>query len=119
MATQQDRPASTSAGNSSGWLGSRPLWPAMRLAGLAVELDLSGAAFGKQFKRADKSGARWAAVIGDDEAVAGVVVLKDLRGEAGDDQRLAPEALAAVVNGASGTAGNGTTQDIGDMAALF
>ena len=36
MATQQDRPASTSAGNSSGWLGSRPLWPAMRLAGLAV-----------------------------------------------------------------------------------
>ena len=90
-----------------------------RLAGLAVELDLSGAAFGKQFKRADKSGARWAAVIGDDEAVAGVVVLKDLRGEAGDDQRLAPEALAAVVNGASGTAGNGTTQDIGDMAALF
>ena len=64
-----------------------------RAAGLAVELDLSAAAFGKQFKRADKSGARWAAVIGDSEAAEGVVVLKDLRGEAGDDRRLAPEAV--------------------------
>ena len=68
-----------------------------RLAGLAVELDLSGAAFGKQFKRADKSGARWAAVIGDDEAAAGVVVLKDLRGEAGTDRQLEPEAVAALL----------------------
>ena len=45
-----------------------------------VELDASGAAFGKQFKRADRSGARWAAVIGEAEAAAGVVRLKDLRG---------------------------------------
>jgi histidyl-tRNA synthetase len=66
---------------------------AWRLAGLSVELDLSGAAFGKQFKRADRSGAPWAAVIGDSEAAEGVVVLKDLRGEAGDDRRLAPEAV--------------------------
>jgi len=64
---------------------------AWRLAGLAVELDLSGAAFGKQFKRADRSSAPWAAVIGDSEAAEGVVVLKDLRGEAGEDRRLAPE----------------------------
>jgi len=62
-----------------------------RLAGLSVELDLSGAAFGKQFKRADRSGAPWAAVIGESEAAEGVVVLKDLRGEAGEDRRLAPE----------------------------
>ena len=41
----------------------------------------SGAAFGKQFKRADRSGALWAAVIGDNEAEQGVVRLKDLRGE--------------------------------------
>ncbi len=39
-----------------------------RLAGLEVQLDLSGAAFGKQFKRADLSGAPWTAVIGDSEA---------------------------------------------------
>jgi histidyl-tRNA synthetase len=42
-----------------------------RLAGLAVQLDLSGGAFGKQFKRADHSGAPWAAVIGDSEATEG------------------------------------------------
>jgi histidyl-tRNA synthetase len=70
-----------------------------RLAGLAVELDLSGAAFGKQFKRADRSGARWAAVLGDDEAAAGLVVLKDLRGEADGDRRVAPEAVADLVAG--------------------
>jgi histidyl-tRNA synthetase len=64
-----------------------------RAAGLAVELDQSGAAFGKQFKRADRSGARWAAVIGDSEAAEGVVLLKDLRGEADIDRRLAPETV--------------------------
>jgi histidyl-tRNA synthetase len=52
-----------------------------RQAGLAAERDASGAAFGKQFKRADRSGAPWAAVIGDDEAAAGMVKLKDLQGE--------------------------------------
>ena len=37
----------------------------LRQAGVAVELDGSGAAFGKQFKRADRCGAPWALVIGD------------------------------------------------------
>jgi len=70
-----------------------------RLSGLAVELDLSGAAFGKQFKRADRSGAPWAAVIGDSEVAEGLVVLKELRGEEGEDRRLAPEAVPAMVAG--------------------
>ncbi|MBV2352041.1 histidine--tRNA ligase [Synechococcus sp. HK05] len=69
----------------------------LRQAGHAVELDLTGAAFGKQFKRADRAGARWAVVIGDSEAEAGVVVLKDLRGAAGEapdpEQRLSREEL--------------------------
>ena len=51
----------------------------LRLAGRHVELDLSRSAFGKQFKRADRTGARWALVIGDSEAEAGVAILKDLR----------------------------------------
>lgn len=67
-----------------------------RQAGLAVDLDLSGAAFGKQFKRADRSGARWAAVIGDSEAAEGVVVLKDLRGEQ-PERRLGESELVGVV----------------------
>ena len=67
-----------------------------RQAGLAVELDLSGAAFGKQFKRADRSGASWAAVIGDSEAAEGVVVLKDLRGEQ-PERRLAEAELVEAL----------------------
>jgi histidyl-tRNA synthetase len=67
----------------------------LRLVGRAVDLDLTGAAFGKQFKRADRAGARWAVVIGDSEAEAGIVVLKDLRAvgdEASDpEQRLRVE----------------------------
>ena len=40
---------------------------------------LSAAAFSKQFRRADRSGARWAVVIGDAEAQRGEVLLRDLR----------------------------------------
>jgi histidyl-tRNA synthetase len=64
-----------------------------RRAGLAMELDHSGAAFGKQFRRADRSGARWVAVLGDEEAAGGVARLKDLRGEAPER----PLPLAALI----------------------
>ena len=72
-----------------------PLARRARARGLAVELDLTAAAFGKQFKRADRCGARWAAVIGESEASEGVVVLKDLRDPEAIDQRLAPEEVLA------------------------
>ncbi len=51
---------------------------ALRRLGLAVERDSSGSTFGKQFKRAERSGAPWAAVIGDDEVASGQVRLKPL-----------------------------------------
>ena len=58
-------------------------WPGTcGLQGLRVELDASGSAFGKQFKRADRSGARWALVLGDDEAERGEVRLKALQQQA-------------------------------------
>ena len=53
----------------------------LRLQGLCVELDPGGAAFSKQFKRADRSGAPWAAVLGEEEQAAGIVQLKPLRGQ--------------------------------------
>jgi histidyl-tRNA synthetase len=58
----------------------------LRRAGRRVELDLSAAAFGKQFKRADRSGAAWAVVIGDSEAEQGQVILKNL--EAAAEERI-------------------------------
>jgi histidyl-tRNA synthetase len=67
-----------------------------RQAGLVVERDASGGAFGKQFKRADRSGAPWAAVIGDTEAAEGVVLLKDLRGETAE-RRFTPDQLVELL----------------------
>ena len=47
---------------------------------LRLQMDCSGGGFGNQLKRADKSGADFALVLGDDEVAAGKVVLKPLRG---------------------------------------
>jgi len=44
-------------------------------------LDSSGSAFGKQFKRANRSGSVWAAVLGDGEVEQGILTLKALRQE--------------------------------------
>ncbi|MEX0269591.1 histidine--tRNA ligase [Leptolyngbyaceae cyanobacterium UHCC 1019] len=48
----------------------------LRQGGFTVELDLSGSAFGKQFKRADRSGAAACLIVGDDEAASQTVQLK-------------------------------------------
>jgi len=59
----------------------------LRAAGFAVELDLSGSAFGKQLKRADRSGAIAALILGDAEAAEQAVQLKWL--VSGEQQTLA------------------------------
>jgi histidyl-tRNA synthetase len=48
----------------------------LRQAGFKAELDLSGSAFGKQFKRADRSGAAACLILGDTEAETQTVQLK-------------------------------------------
>jgi histidyl-tRNA synthetase len=53
----------------------------MRDAGLAVILHCGGGSFKSQMKRADGSGARFAVIIGDDEAQAGMLTVKSLRVE--------------------------------------
>ena len=68
----------------------------LRQAGVSVELDGSGAPFGKQFKRADRCGAPWALVIGDQEAEQGCVRLKSLRAE-GNEETLALDAIPALL----------------------
>ena len=68
----------------------------LRQAGISVELDGSGAAFGKQFKRADRCGALWALVIGDKEAEQGCLRLKSLRDEA-DEQVLLVDDIPALL----------------------
>ena len=68
----------------------------LRAAGLRVELDASGSAFGKQFKRADRSGARWALVLGDEEVGRGEVRLKVLQQQA-EESTVALAPVAAIV----------------------
>jgi histidyl-tRNA synthetase len=48
----------------------------LRQEGFAVEIDLSGSAFGKQLKRADRSGAPLGLILGDEEALNQTVQMK-------------------------------------------
>jgi histidyl-tRNA synthetase len=53
---------------------------------LRVELNLGGGNFKAQFRRADKSGAPLALIIGDDELARGVVAMKPLRQDSGQSE---------------------------------
>ncbi len=50
----------------------------LRNLGFSVVLNAGGGSFKSQMKRADRSGAKFAAILGDDEAAAGEVSLKPL-----------------------------------------
>jgi histidyl-tRNA synthetase len=53
--------------------------------GLGVVQHLGGGSFKSQFKRADKSGAAWVMIFGDEELASGKVTLKPLRS---DDEQM-------------------------------
>jgi histidyl-tRNA synthetase len=59
----------------------RDAWP-----DLSLQINLGGGSFKTQFKRADKSGAEFALVLGDDEAARGVVAVKALRREMAQEE---------------------------------
>ncbi|MCC7486125.1 MAG: histidine--tRNA ligase [Burkholderiales bacterium] len=52
---------------------------ALRDAGLAVVAHSGGGGFGAQLKRADASGARYAVIVGEEEAASNTVTVKPLR----------------------------------------
>ncbi len=69
----------------------------LRQAGFKAELDLSGSAFGKQFKRADRSSAKACLILGDAEAEKETVQLKWLA--SGDQAELDQAELASQFEG--------------------
>ncbi len=71
----------------------------LRDAGHAAVLNAGGGSFKSQMKRADVSGARFAVLIGDDEAAAGTATVKPLRG--GGEQFTVPVAELATALSAS------------------
>ncbi|MCQ4312944.1 histidine--tRNA ligase [Pseudomonas stutzeri] len=70
------------------------------LPGLRLLLNAGGGSFKSQFKKADKSGARFALILGDDELAGRVVGCKPLRDDS-EQQSIAwdalPERLAACL----------------------
>jgi histidyl-tRNA synthetase len=80
------------AGEAAGALARR-VAEALRDAGLAIVLNVGGGTFKAQMKRADASGARFALIVGDEEAAANRVAVKPLR-EPGEQTALSPEELA-------------------------
>ena len=65
---------------------------------LRVMTHCSGGNFKKQFKRADKSGAKFALVIGESEVQNGQVVVKDLLGGAEQQTLAATDVVAYLKN---------------------
>jgi histidyl-tRNA synthetase len=64
---------------------ARDLVAELRRAGLSVDRAYGNRSMKSQFKSADRSGARFALVIGDREAADGTVTMRDLRGESGQE----------------------------------
>jgi histidyl-tRNA synthetase len=83
----------------AGEQASQLAWQAaeqLREEGLWVTLHCGGGSFKSQMKKADASGARYAVIIGDDEAQAGQASLKPLRQE-GEQLRVPVAALAELL----------------------
>jgi histidyl-tRNA synthetase len=66
---------------------ARDLTAELRRAGWRVDRAFDGGSMKSQMKRADRSGATVAVILGEDEVAAGTVSVRLLRGTAGDDRR--------------------------------
>jgi histidyl-tRNA synthetase len=68
----------------------------LRDAGLTVMVNAGGGGIKAQMRRADASGARWALIVGEDEASSNRLALKPLR-VAGEQVSLPPDAVAKYI----------------------
>jgi histidyl-tRNA synthetase len=67
------------------------------LPGLGLLLHSAGGSFKSQMKKADKSGAGFALIMGEDEARAGTLTFKALRGQAFGQQTMAADKIVQVI----------------------
>ena len=66
-----------------------------QVPGLRLRMHCGGGGFKAQFRRADHSGARFALILGEDEARSGSIALKPLREAQGEQRSLPQNQLAA------------------------
>ncbi len=65
-----------------------------QIPGLRLQMHCGGGSFKSQFKKADKSGAAYAIIIGEEEAIRGEISIKSLRREQPQDTIPAVDAAA-------------------------
>jgi histidyl-tRNA synthetase len=70
----------------------------LRAKGIPADLSFGDRKLGKQLSAADRAGAHYAVILGDDELASGTVTVKDLR-NGGDQRRIPGDELSAVVSG--------------------
>jgi histidyl-tRNA synthetase len=80
------------AASAHAWLAAA----ALRSAGVAVVYHLGGGSFKSQMKKADASGARYALIVGDEEALLGQLTVKALREEK-EQARMAVAEIAELM----------------------
>jgi histidyl-tRNA synthetase len=74
----------------------------LRSSDISTDVSFGDRKLGKQLAAADRAGARFALILGDDEIAAKSVTVKDLR-NGGDQRRIAVADLVAVLRGERGT----------------
>jgi histidyl-tRNA synthetase len=67
----------------------------LRRAGIAAQMDFDHPKVGRQFKSADTAGARFCAILGENEIAHGTVSLKDMR--SGEQKEVAREQVAPTM----------------------
>lgn len=88
----------------------------LREGGVSVECDIVGRSLKAQMKYADKLGARYTAVIGDDELAAGRVRLRDMKTGEGSEAAIDDlyGALRDLTDGAAGKAPDGLFMQVAE-----
>jgi histidyl-tRNA synthetase len=81
---------------TGGGASARLAWD-LRRAGVAADRGFDARSMRAQMKLADRSGARLALIVGDEEQRSGTVSVRDLRADGGDQQVVARHAVVAHV----------------------
>lgn len=77
----------------AGGAWARDLTVQLRRAGISADRAFDGRSMRSQMKLADRSGSRWAIIVGEDEVAAGQVSVRDMHAPDGDQQRIDRNAL--------------------------
>lgn len=75
---------------------------ALRLCGIRVGMDHDGKSLKSQMKQADKAGAAYVLIVGDDELAKGAAILRDMAGQDQREVELNAEAVMAGIRAALG-----------------